>query len=99
MKSLLMASLVATGVLFSGAALASADLAAAKCGKCHEMDKKKKGPAYKKTAAEYKGKPDAEAKLFKSVTDPNGDHPDLREKDKFVKEEDIRTVLKWILQQ
>ena len=41
----------------------STDVAAAeklleesKCGKCHSVDKQKDGPAYKKTAAKYKGK-------------------------------------------
>jgi len=94
MKSVLIASLVAAGVLFAGAAQANADLANTNCGKCHEMDKKKKGPSYKTTAAKYKGKADAEATLFKFVTDPKGDHPELK-----AKPEDIKTVLKWILQQ
>jgi cytochrome c len=94
MKRVLIASLVATGVLFAGAAYANADLAQANCGKCHEMDKKKKGPAYKVTAAKYKGKPDAEATMFKFVTDPNGDHPENK-----AKPEDVKTVIKWILQQ
>jgi cytochrome c len=94
MKSLIVASFVAAGVLFAGAAYANADLAAANCGKCHEMDKKKKGPAYKATAAKYKGQADAEAKLFKFVTDPSGDHPEFKGKP-----EDVKTVLKWVLQQ
>ena len=33
------------------------------CTKCHSVDKDKKGPSFKKTAAKYKGKADAEAKL------------------------------------
>lgn len=92
MKSVLIASLIAAGVLFAGAAQANADLANANCGKCHEMDKKKKGPAYKATAAKFKGKANAEADLFKFVKDPNGDHPEFKAKD-----EDIKTVIKWIL--
>ena len=94
MKRVLIASFIAAGVLFAGAAQASADLANANCGKCHEMDKKKKGPAYKVTAAKYKGKADAEATMFKFVTDPNGDHPEMK-----AKPEDVKTVIKWILQQ
>jgi cytochrome c551/c552 len=58
------------------------------------MDKKKKGPSYKATAAKYKGKADAEATLFKFVTDPNGDHPEFK-----AKPEDVKTVIKWVLQQ
>ena len=39
-----------------------------KCAKCHSVDKQKDGPSYKKTAAKYKGKADAEAKLFTHLT-------------------------------
>ncbi|HXE47234.1 MAG TPA: c-type cytochrome [Ramlibacter sp.] len=35
------------------------------CTKCHSVDKDKKGPSFKKTAAKYKGKADAEAVLTK----------------------------------
>ena len=64
-------------VLFSGAALMvdAADDAAAEalvkksgCFKCHSVDKKKDGPSFKDTAAKYKGKPDAEAKLVTHLT-------------------------------
>lgn len=92
MKSVLIASFLAAGVLFAGAVHANPDLANANCGKCHEMDKKKKGPAYKATAAKWKGKPNAEAEMFKLVKDPNGDHPEFKAKD-----EDVKTVIKWIL--
>ena len=92
MKSVLIASMLAAGVLFAGAAQASPDLANANCGKCHEMDKKKKGPSYKTTAAKWKGKANAEADMFKLVKDPNGDHPEFKAKD-----EDIKAVIKWIL--
>ena len=93
MQKLLAASVIAAGVLLSGAAQANPDLAKAQCGKCHEMDKKK-GPSYKQTAADYKGKADAEATLFKKITDPKGDHPEMK-----ATPEETRTVLKWILQQ
>jgi len=42
-----------------------------KCLKCHSVDKPKDGPSYKETAAKYKGKADAEAKLTKHVTVPS----------------------------
>jgi cytochrome c len=90
MKTLLASILIAAGVLASGAALASADLANANCGKCHEMDKKKKGPSYKAIAAKYKGR---EADAVKAV-DPKGDHPEFKAKD-----EDVRAIVKWILAQ
>jgi cytochrome c len=38
------------------------------CTKCHSVDKTKKGPSYQKTAAKYKGKADAEAKLTEFLT-------------------------------
>jgi cytochrome c len=91
MKVVLISALIALGVLMSGQALASADLANANCGKCHEMDKKKKGPSYKAIAAKYKGN---EAGALKAVEDPKGDHPEMK-----VKPEDVKTVVKWILQQ
>jgi len=92
MKSILIASLVTASVLFAGAVQANADLANANCGKCHEMDKKKKGPPYKATAAKYKGKADAEATMLKFIKDPAGDHPEIK-----VKDEDAKAVVKWIL--
>ena len=58
-RVLLTATLLSAGLLMAGGAQANPDLAKDKCGKCHEMDKKKKGPAYKDTAAKYKGKADA----------------------------------------
>lgn len=50
--------------------IASAEsvLEASKCAKCHSVDKQKDGPSFKKTAAKYKGKADAEAKLFTHLT-------------------------------
>ncbi len=92
MKVVLASAFVACSLLLAGAAQASADLANANCGKCHEMDKKKKGPSWKTMAAKYKGKPDAEAAAFKATTDPNGDHPEFK-----AKPEDIRTVIKWMM--
>jgi len=38
------------------------------CFKCHTVDEKKDGPAYREVAKKYRGKPDAEAKLYKHVT-------------------------------
>ncbi|MDP2108478.1 MAG: class I cytochrome c [Rhodocyclaceae bacterium] len=40
------------------------------CGKCHDVVKAKKGKSYKKTAAEYKGKPDAVAQIIKHISEP-----------------------------
>jgi cytochrome c len=38
------------------------------CFKCHAPDKTKKGPSYKKISEKYKGKADADDKLFKHLT-------------------------------
>jgi cytochrome c len=38
------------------------------CMKCHSVSADKDGPSFKKTAAKYKGKPDAEATLYKHLT-------------------------------
>jgi cytochrome c len=38
------------------------------CLKCHAIDKKKDAPPYKEIAAKYKGKADAEDKLYKHAT-------------------------------
>jgi cytochrome c len=90
-KTILIAALVALGVLASMPARASAALAETNCGKCHEMDKKKKGPSYKAMAAKFKGN---EAGALKAIEDPKGDHPEVK-----VKAEDLKAVVKWMLQQ
>ena len=93
MKLVLISAFVAAGVLATGAAQASPELSkSAGCAKCHEIDKKKKGPAFKDSAAKYKGKADAEAVIFKSITDPKGDHPEMK-----ASPEDTKTMIKWIL--
>ena len=62
-------------VAFAGSASAQIDDKAAQalfkrndCGKCHAIDKTKKGPSYKKIAAKYKGKKDGEEKAIKNMT-------------------------------
>lgn len=65
MKAILLV-LAAAGVLAAGLGYAQsgADVLKAKgCLNCHEMDKKKVGPAYKEVAAKYKGDKGAEGKL------------------------------------
>ncbi len=95
MKSILIPAILAAGVLAMGTAHANLDLSkSAGCVKCHELDKKKKGPSFKDTAAKYKGKADAEATLYKMVTDPKGDHPEMK-----ASEADVKSMIKWILTQ
>lgn len=82
-------------------AAAEALLKESKCLKCHSVDKKKDGPSYKEVAAKYKGKPDAEQKLFvHATTNPKvkidgkeEQHESLKTKD----DAEIRSVIRWIL--
>ena len=93
MKTILLSAVLAAGVLSLGAAQASPELSkSAGCVKCHDIEKKKKGPAFKDSAAKYKGKADAEAVIFKTITDPKGDHPEMK-----ASADDTKSMIKWIL--
>jgi cytochrome c len=103
--------IIAIAAIFGvgGAALSyAADDAAAealmkksKCFTCHSVDKKKDGPAYKDVAAKYKGKADAEEKLYAHLTT----HPTIKVDGKEEKHEslkttddkEIRNVVAWVL--
>lgn len=74
------------------------------CLKCHAVDKAKDGPAYKKVAAKYKNKPDAEERLLKHlrsgspVTLPSGEeeeHRIIKSKD----DKEVMNLIRWILSQ
>ena len=74
------------------------------CMKCHAIDKTKKGPSFKKTAAKYKGKADAEDKLLKNITTgPKVKLEDGTEEDhKIIDSKDpkaIKNLIDWILSQ
>lgn len=89
----------------------AADEAAAKalakkndCGKCHALDKTKKGPSYKKIAEKHKGKADVEAKLIKHLQSSpkvkledgtEEDHREIEAKDLA----EIKNLIQWILAQ
>ena len=75
MKTVSLLAAAAAMFAFSMTASAAADADAATkamkdngCTKCHSVDKAKKGPAFKKVAADMKGKADAEAKLTTFLT-------------------------------
>jgi cytochrome c len=75
MKAQYLLAAAAAALAFSLPAAAAVDVDAATkmvkdsgCNKCHSIDKPKKGPPFQKTAAKYKGKPDAEAKLANFLT-------------------------------
>ncbi|MCX7175985.1 MAG: c-type cytochrome [Proteobacteria bacterium] len=71
------------------------------CFKCHAIDKKKDGPSYKEVAKKYKGKADAEDKLFKHVTTkPMIEIDGKKEEHKAMKSSDkaeITNAVQWIL--
>ncbi len=74
------------------------------CTKCHSVDKAKKGPAYQKTAAKFKGKADAEAKLTELLTkSPKVKMDDGSEEEhKAVASKDavqVKNLVQWILAQ
>ena len=100
---------LASTLLISLSALAdSVDVAAAEalakrsnCTKCHSIDKKKDGPPYKETAAKYKGKSDAEAKLLKHITTgPTIKIDGVEEQHQIVKtkvDSEIKNLVQYIL--
>ncbi|HWP13887.1 MAG TPA: c-type cytochrome [Ramlibacter sp.] len=74
------------------------------CTKCHAVDKAKKGPAYQKTAAKFKGKADGEAKLIELLTkSPKVKMDDgTEEEHKAVNTKDaaqVKNLAQWILAQ
>lgn len=82
-------------------AAAEALITANKCTKCHSVDKKKDGPAYKVTAAKYKGKADGEAKLFTHLTTaPTIEIDGVKEEHTKIKSKDdaaVKNVARYIL--
>jgi cytochrome c len=84
MKAVLIA--VAAGILCVGAAYAQsgAEVVKAKCAACHDMDKKKVGPAFKDVAAKYKGDKGAEAKVVEKMKEGKG-HPKVASSDAELK--------------
>jgi cytochrome c len=74
------------------------------CTKCHSVDKDKKGPSFKKTAAKYKGKADGEAKITTLITTgPKVKFDDGSEEEhKTVSNKDpaqVKNLVQWILAQ
>ena len=82
-------------------ASAEAVLKEGKCSKCHSVDKQKDGPSFKKTAAKYKGKADAEAKLYTHLTTaPMVKMDGVEEEHTKVKSKDeaaVRNLARYIL--
>jgi len=99
-SKLIAPALIAAGVMVSAPALANLELAKkSNCMSCHQVDKKLVGPAYRDVAKKYAGQKDAEAKLFEKVKKGGkgvwGEVP--MPPNAAVKDEDIKTLVKWIL--
>jgi cytochrome c len=106
-----MRAVVAGCVLFGLTGIAAAadvDAAAAEalakksgCLKCHSITQKKDGPSYKSVAEKYKGKPDAEQKLYTHLTTHPKVKVDGKEEEhdslKTKNDAEIRNVIRWIL--
>jgi cytochrome c len=101
----------AAALAFSLPAAAAPDADAAQklakasgCTKCHAVDKSKKGPAFQKVAAKYKGQADAEAKLVGFLTKPTKvKFPDGTEEEHDVAETkdaaQVKNLVQWVLAQ
>lgn len=103
MKALLVGIAVAGSLLMAGQASANQALAQKSgCLACHSVDKKVLGPSYKDIAAKYKGDKGAEAKLVAKVKAGGsgvwGPMP-MPANSPQVKDEDIKTIVQWILSQ
>jgi cytochrome c len=102
-------TLIAVATLLALPRAAHADDAAAEatarqnnCFKCHAVEKKKDGPAYKEVAAKYKGKADAEARITTHLTTAEkAKFPDGHEEEhKVIKVKDpaeLKNLVAWIL--
>ena len=98
MKSVLISALVAAGVMVSAPAFASKELATkSACLACHTVDKKLVGPAYQDIAKKYKASDEAMlvAKVKAGGKGVWGQIP--MPPNPGVKDEDIKTLVKWIL--
>jgi len=105
MKILLSTIAVSTMLLAGPVSAANADAAKALaqksgCLACHSIDKKVLGPSYKDIAAKYKGDKAAEAKLVAKVKTGGsgvwGPMP-MPANSPQVKDDDIKTIVQWIL--
>lgn len=105
--ALLMGGILAGAGSFA-AAQPAADVAAAEaltkksgCMKCHSVTAKKDGPAFKETAGKYRGKPDAEQKLYTHLTtNPKvkvDGKEELHDSLKTKNDAEIKNVLQYIL--
>jgi len=103
MKALMLTIALAGSMLVAGQANADDAKALAQksgCLACHSVDAKILGPAYKDVAAKYKGDKAAEARLVAKVKAGGsgvwGPMP-MPANSPQVKDEDIKTIVHWVL--
>lgn len=94
-------AVIAQGTVDASAAEALTLMKNSNCFKCHAAAREKDAPSYKEIAGNYKGKPDAEALVFKQVTTSPKVKVDGKEREhenlKTKNEAEIRNVVRWIL--
>jgi cytochrome c len=94
-------ALIATPLARADDAAAESLMKKSNCFKCHAVDKKKEGPAFRDTAAKYKGKADAEAKLVAFLTTNPKVKVDGRDEShdslKTKNDADVKDVVRWVL--
>jgi cytochrome c len=83
-------------------AAAEQQLKSNNCTKCHAVDRKKDGPAYRDVAAKFRPEPDAETKVIHHMTSgekvklPDG-HEEAHKKIKTADEAQLKNLAQWIL--
>jgi cytochrome c len=92
MKSIIVAGVVATGLVVAGVSGASEDLAQKSgCMKCHAVADKKMGPSFKDISAKYKGKSGSDAAMVAKLK-AGKEHPATKAGD-----DDLNKLVKWVL--
>jgi cytochrome c len=110
-RSAIAIALASAAIALTMPAHAAPDAAAAEalarqnnCFKCHSATKEKDGPSFAKTAAKYKGKPDAEARLITHLTTGekakfSDGHEEEHKVIKVKDEAELKNIVAWILAQ
>jgi cytochrome c len=96
MRKQLMAAVLAGSMAMAGVAMAqdASKLAESSgCLKCHTVDKKKKGPAFKTSAAEFKKKGLSVDKAMAEMKDKH-EAEDLKG---LKSDADLKTILNWVM--
>jgi len=94
--------LVPARALAVDAAAAEALMKSNKCNKCHSPEKERSGPSLKKISARYKGNPDGEQQIIKTITTgPTVKSEDGSEEEHMIiKTKDpaeLKNLAQWIL--